>query len=99
MDPDIIRQILRENIPQFRYCYQKELDRYPGKKIADVIPLSFTIGASGHVSRAGVSGRSRLSASVKKCVVNVLRGIQFPSPRGGGTVDVKQPMNFYPESM
>ena len=99
MDPDIIRQILREHIPQFRYCYQKALDRNPGRKIADVIPISFTIGASGHVSRAGVSGSSRLPANVKKCVVNVLRGIKFPSPRGGGTVDVKQPMNFYPESV
>ena len=99
MDPDIIRQILREHIPQFRYCYQRELDRLPGQKIADVIPLSFTIGSSGHVSRAGVAGSSRLPANVKKCVVNVLRGIQFPSPKGGGTVDVKQPMNFYPESM
>jgi pSer/pThr/pTyr-binding forkhead associated (FHA) protein len=99
MDPDLIRQILREHIPQFRYCYQKELDRNPGKKISDVIPLAFTIGASGHVTKAGVSGGSRLPGHVKKCVVNVLRGIQFPSPRGGGTVDVKQPMNFYPERM
>jgi hypothetical protein len=29
--------------------------------------------------------------------VDVLRGIQFPEPMGGGTVEVKQPMNFYPK--
>lgn len=94
IDPDIIRRILEEHKPQFSYCYQKALDDNPGKRVSDIIPLVFTIGASGHVTRAGVEGRSSLPASVKSCVVNVLRGIQFPSPLGGGTVDVKQAMNF-----
>lgn len=94
IDPDIIRRILEENKPQFSYCYQKALDSNPGKRVSDVIPLVFTIGASGHVTRAGTGGSSSLPSSVKRCVVNVLRGIKFPAPLGGGTVDVKQAMNF-----
>ena len=97
MDPDVIRRILREHIPQFRYCYQKELDRSANTNISGMIRLLFTIGASGHVSRAGVDGQTKLPARVKGCVVGVLRGIQFPRPLGGGTVDVKQPFNFYPK--
>ena len=97
MDPDIIRKILRDNIPFFRSCYQKELDRNSSLNVSGKIRLLFTIGASGHVSAAGVDGRTRLPARVKKCVVGVLRGIKFPSPPGGGTVDVKQPFNFYPK--
>jgi len=97
MDPDVIRRILREHIPQFRSCYQKELNRNTGRDISGSIRLVFTIGASGSVSRAGVDGTTQLPANVKGCVVNVLRGIQFPSPMGGGTVDVKQPFNFYPK--
>ena len=27
MDPDTIRKILMDHLPQFRFCYQKELDR------------------------------------------------------------------------
>ncbi|MCO4755787.1 MAG: FHA domain-containing protein [Bacteriovoracaceae bacterium] len=99
MDPDVIRRILREHIPQFRYCYQKELDRGNRKTLSGTIGLQFTIGASGHVSRAGVSNRTQLPSNVKRCVVNVLRGIQFPSPLGGGTVEVKQPFNFYPKRL
>jgi outer membrane biosynthesis protein TonB len=99
MDPDVIRRILREHIPQFRYCYQKELDRSSNRDISGMIRLLFTIGASGHVSRAGVDGRTKLPSHVKKCVVGVLRGIQFPRPMGGGTVDVKQPFNFYPKRL
>tara|TARA_Y100000768_G_scaffold388607_1_gene385559 strand:+ start:4752 stop:6776 length:2025 start_codon:yes stop_codon:yes gene_type:complete len=96
MDPDVIRRILREHIPQFRSCYQKELNRNSAN-ISGQIRLVFTIGASGAVSRAGVDGNSSLPGNVRGCVVNVLRGIQFPSPLGGGTVDVKQPFNFYPK--
>ncbi len=99
MDPDVIRRILRDHIPFFRSCYQKELDRNTGRDISGTIRLDFTIGASGHVANAGVDGRSGLPSNVKRCVVGVLRGIKFPRPMGGGTVDVKQPFNFYPKRM
>lgn len=99
MDPDIIRRILREHIPQFRYCYQKELDLKAGQDISGTIGLVFTIGASGHVTKAGTAQSSNLPGHVKRCVVGVLRGIQFPRPMGGGTVDVKQPFNFMPKRL
>lgn len=99
MDPDVIRRILRENIPQFRSCYQRELNRNNSKDISGTIRLVFTIGASGSVTTAGVDGQTALPANTKRCVVGVLRGIQFPSPLGGGTVDVKQPFNFYPKRL
>lgn len=97
MDPDIIRQILVENIPQFRYCYQRVLDRSK-RAFNGIVSLNFIIGASGHVSKAGVDSVSRLPNSVKGCVVNVLRGIKFPEPLGGGVVEVNQPLNFYPQT-
>ncbi len=98
MDPDIIRRILLEHLPQFRYCYQKELER-TAQETSGIIKLNFTIGASGHVAQAGVDGSSGLPTEVKKCVVGVLKGIAFPEPSGGGTVEVKQPMNFYPKKL
>jgi hypothetical protein len=95
MDPDIIRKILRDHIPQFRYCYQNELQK-AASNFSGVLKMVFNIGASGNVTQAGVEGASSLPSSVKGCVINVLRGIQFPQPAGGGTVEVKQPINFYP---
>lgn len=96
MDPDVIRRILLEHLAQFRYCYQKELEKR-GEETSGQIKLNFTIGASGHVAQAGVDGTSALPAETKRCVVGVLKGITFPEPMGGGTVEVKQPMNFYPK--
>ncbi|MCT4643258.1 MAG: AgmX/PglI C-terminal domain-containing protein [Bacteriovoracaceae bacterium] len=98
MDPDVIRRILREHLPQFRYCYQKELDKSVGSNISGTVGLQFTIGASGHVSKAGVKS-STLPSNVRGCVVRVLKGIKFPRPMGGGTVDVNQPFNFYPKRL
>ncbi|PIK14606.1 AgmX/PglI C-terminal domain-containing protein [Halobacteriovorax sp. JY17] len=97
MDPDVIRKILIDNIPQFRYCYQQELDKSQSA-FNGVVRLDFVIGASGHVSKASVeSASSGLPSKVKGCVVNVLRGIKFPEPLGGGVVEVNQPFNFYPK--
>ncbi|MBL7664570.1 MAG: AgmX/PglI C-terminal domain-containing protein [Bacteriovoracaceae bacterium] len=97
MDPDLIRKILQDHIPQFRYCYQKELESQTD--ISGLIRLNFIIGASGHVTRAAVDGSASLPSSVKGCVANVLRGIQFPQPAGGGEVEVRQPINFQPKKL
>ena len=97
MDPDVIRRILIDNIPQFRYCYQQELDR-ASAAFNGVVRLDFIIGASGHVTKASVESASKsLPVKVKGCVVNVLKGIKFPEPLGGGVVEVNQPFNFYPK--
>jgi pSer/pThr/pTyr-binding forkhead associated (FHA) protein/outer membrane biosynthesis protein TonB len=93
MDPDTIRKILMDHLPQFRFCYQKELDRSKNE-FSGRVELNFIIGASGHVTKAGVLNAS-VPGKVRACVVNVLKGIPFPEPRGGGVVEVTQPMNFY----
>lgn len=95
MDPDVIRRILREHLPQFRYCYQKVLDR-ASQSFSGVVEMNFIIGASGNVTRAGVNSANNIPNNVRSCVVNVLRGIKFPAPLGGGEVEVNQPFNFYP---
>ena len=96
MDPDVIRRILQDHVPQFRYCYQKILDK-SSAAFHGVVRLDFLIGASGHVTKAGVQSASKaMPGSVKGCVVNVLRGIKFPKPLGGTVVEVNQPFNFYP---
>lgn len=98
MDPDVIRRRLMEFLPQFRSCYQRELEQ-KGQEISGVVKLNFVIGSSGHVMKAGIDGSTPLPRDVSGCVVNVLRGITFPEPLGGGTVEVKQPMSFQPKRL
>ncbi len=97
MDPELLRKILQEYIPQFQHCYQQELARKSDVK--GVIDLNFTIGADGRVAVSDIRAKdARFSGKGIGCMDNVLRIIAFPSPKGGGKVDVRQPLNFFAET-
>jgi hypothetical protein len=97
IDPDAIRRLLRENIPQFRYCYQKELDATQNDKLQGRLVFKFVINGTGRVGRSEITSDDITSDKVRGCIKNVLQGIQFPAPNGGKTVEVAQPMNLYPK--
>ncbi len=96
MDPELLRRILREYIPQFQHCYQQELEI--NEAVKGVVDLKFRILGSGKVSKVGIkTKRSRFSKRGSGCMTRVLRSINFPRPKGGGVVDVRQPLNFFSE--
>jgi hypothetical protein len=99
IDKNLVMEILREHLPQFRYCYQKQLDegrsaasldRYQG-----IVQLRFVIMATGRASAISVSSKNETLSTVQNCVKDVLSGIQFPRPKGGGSVEFTQQMNFF----
>lgn len=97
IDPDLLRKILRKYIPQFRHCYQQELE-FHNDKLEGVVDLDFRINGKGKVSKVKVlSQNGKFSTEGTKCMAKVLTIIQFPKPKGGGVVDVRQPLNFYSE--
>jgi hypothetical protein len=96
INPNAIRKVLRDHIPQFRYCYQNELDLAKNSEaFKGVINLRFFIASAGKVIRSEVTSDVIISEKVPECIKNVLQGIQFPEPKNGGTVEVNQPMNLY----
>lgn len=100
IDPDEIRRILREHIPQFRYCYQSELDTNKNPEgLQGRMLFRFKIGGSGSVTSSEIQSEEISSDKVRDCMKNVLDGIKFPSPSGGKVVEVSQPMNLYPKRM
>lgn len=96
IDPNAIRQILRENIGQFRYCYQRELDAVRRDDFQGQMVLKFFIGQGGSVKRSSITSDEITSDKVRDCMIDVLQGLKFPSPRGG-EVEVSQPMYLYPK--
>ncbi len=93
IDPDILRRLLREHIPQFRYCYQEELGR--NKNLKGILDLDFTINKNGKISAADVVAKNgKFSSAGVGCIKSVLKRIPFPKPKGGGYVEVRQPLNF-----
>jgi pSer/pThr/pTyr-binding forkhead associated (FHA) protein len=98
MDPELLRRILSEYIPQFRHCYQQELVDN-SDKLRGIIDLNFTIGPEGKVAKFDIRSKDAgFSHKGIGCMRQVLTLIDFPRPKGGGVVDVKQPLNFFAES-
>jgi len=97
IDPELLRKILREYLPQFRHCYQQELSTN-SEDLKGIVDLNFRIEGDGKVSSIDINSRdSRFSKKGTGCMASVLRMIDFPKPKGGGLVDVRQPLNFFAE--
>lgn len=97
MDPELLRKILQQYLPQFRHCYQQEL-AYNSEDIKGIVDLNFEITGSGKVAKINVRAKdSRFSKRGTNCMANVLAVIDFPKPKGGGRVAVRQPLSFFSE--
>ena len=98
MDPELLRKILQEHLPQFRHCYQQELQEN-SEKIQGVVDLEFRIEKNGAASKVGIKSKgAKFSQKGVNCMGQVLSLIEFPKPKGGGVVDVRQPLNFFSET-
>jgi hypothetical protein len=98
IDPEILRKILGEYLSQFKFCYQQELQEN-SDKIKGIIDLNFRIEADGKVTKVNIkSSQTIFSTKGIGCMTNILKMIEFPKPKGGGLVDVRQPLNFSAES-
>ncbi|MBD65356.1 MAG: hypothetical protein CME62_09120 [Halobacteriovoraceae bacterium] len=97
MDPELLRKILQQYLPQFRHCYQQEL-AYNSEDIKGIVDLNFEISAGGKVGKIQVRPKdSRFSKKGTNCMAGVLAIIDFPKPKGGGRVAVRQPLSFFSE--
>lgn len=94
IDPEIVRKLLREHIPYFRACYQKELRLRP--ELGGVFDLNFAINSKGRGVKVSIkTKKARFSKKGVNCMQGVVSMIQFPKPKGGGFVEVRQPLNFF----
>ena len=97
IDPELLRKILQQYLPQFRHCYQQEL-AYNSEDIKGIVDLNFEITGAGKVSKIKVRPKdSRFSKRGVNCMTKVLSIIDFPKPKGGGRVAVRQPLSFFSE--
>ena len=97
IDPEIIRELLRRSLPQFRYCYDDELRRQR-KKVKGKMELDFVISPNGRVGRSTITMQAfKMTGAGVRCMRTVLQSIRFPRPKGGGIVEVRQPIFLEPE--
>ncbi len=87
-----IEKVVKRNISQMRYCYEKELLRKP--KLKGVITVSWTISPQGRVISVKILGATLNDNSVHSCMRKTIKRWKFPEPRGGGYAKVKYPFSF-----
>jgi len=89
LDKNIIRRYIRRQLPRIRNCYEKRLLVEP--TLAGTVVITFTIAANGTVATVASRG---MDSEVGRCVEGAIKRIQFPKPKGGGTVEVRYPFAF-----
>ena len=90
LDKEIIRRYIKRNINTLAYCYEKELLAKPG--IEGEIESNFLIAPDGTVQSSAAKGFDNQVAS---CIGGVIKGIAFPKPTDGGSVQVRYPFHFH----
>lgn len=88
LPPNVIKRVMRDHLPEFRRCHEREQER-DSSFIPRVSP-SFVIGADGTVTSAS-SGVDKAHPDLDACILRVLEGMRFPPPQGGVTVTVSYP--------
>ena len=92
LDKAIIRRYIKRNIQKITYCYEKQLLAKPGLVGHGVDAVLHHAERQRRQRRRG----SGVDPEVANCVADVIKGIEFPKPKGGGGVQVNYPFTFRP---
>ncbi len=92
LERSLIDEVIKRNLPQIRYCYQRELTRHP--ELGGKVVMKFTIAGDGTVSAASTKSSSLGNEAVENCLVGRFMRMQFPAPEGRGIVIVSYPFLF-----
>ena len=77
LDRDAIADVIRRNLGQIRYCYERQLSSTPD--LYGKILVKFTIGAAGEVAESRVDNSTLKSAMVEGCIMRRMASWKFPS--------------------
>lgn len=94
LDKSLIDAVIKRNMNQIRYCYQRELTKNPA--LGGKITVKFVIAKDGSVSSATTKSSTMGSPAVEGCINGRFMRFQFPEPKGGGIVIVSYPFIFSP---
>ncbi len=94
LDKSLIDAVIKRNMNQIRYCYQRELTKNP--QLGGKITVKFVIAKDGTVSSATTKSSTMGSPAVESCINGRFMRFQFPEPKGGGIVIVSYPFIFSP---
>jgi hypothetical protein len=89
LDRDIIAEIIKGELGQIRYCYERQLSAHP--ELYGKMQIKFTIGLDGAVAEQRIGSTTLKNADVEGCILRRVARWKFPQPKGGTTVLVSYP--------
>ncbi|MFH1469011.1 MAG: AgmX/PglI C-terminal domain-containing protein [Pseudomonadota bacterium] len=94
LDRALVDAVIRRNLEQVRYCYQRQLPRDPS--LAGKVTVRFVIAGDGSVARAETKSTTLHDPSVEQCINERFLRFEFPAPKKNGIVIVTYPFLFAP---
>lgn len=92
LDREIIAQVIKSQLGQILYCYERQLSAHP--ELEGKVSVKFTISGDGKVSAQKVSESSLRNSTVEGCILSRVSLWKFPAPQGGTNVVVTYPFLF-----
>lgn len=92
LDKDVIAEIIRSQLGQIRYCYERQLSASPD--LYGKVMVRFTIGLDGAVAEQRIGTTTLKNADVEGCILRRVARWKFPNPKGGTSVLVTYPFLF-----
>jgi len=92
LDKDVIADVIKRNLGQIRYCYERQLSSNP--ELYGKVLVKFTIDAGGIVGESRVDASTLKSQMVEGCILRRMASWKFPNPKGGTLVHVAYPFLF-----
>lgn len=92
LDKEAIAEVIRRDIGQIRYCYERQLSA--NKDLYGKVVIKFTIGSEGLVESQKVGSSTLNNAMVEGCILRRAAKWKFPTPKGVSSVMVSYPFLF-----
>jgi hypothetical protein len=84
LDRAEIQKVVNKGIGQIQFCYEKELLK--NQSLSGKVVFEWTIASTGRVSIVKTVTSSMNSTGAVQCMIQAIKGWQFPQPRGGEVI-------------
>lgn len=89
LPPEAIRSVVRDALPELRFCFEWQLSLHP--ELGGRLVMELTIDEDGVVSSAHVAEDLLADETVSRCFSHVIGQLRFPRPDPPGEVLVRYP--------
>lgn len=89
LDRSVIERIIRRNLGDINYCYERRLNARPN--LSGIFEAKFSIGANGRVQSVRAARDTLSDRTLDSCIRGSIKTWKFPRPVGGTVVNVNYP--------